>query len=489
MAKSKPVGLTLYVANNDEKPLYQQIYEQIRTLALSGNIEEGRRLPSIRALSSALGVSHTTVEQAYLQLSVEGIARNVPRSGYVIEKFDTEFLMEIPEAIEERFQEVEAIGHGRSQEAFYAENARGSKTRYDFTYANLPVNAFPIKIWRQLINDVLYTDEIPEMSRYMQSNKPSKLCIELARYVSRARGVQCAPEQIILQPGTDNALNTLFQLFDCQNHVVGIEEPGYATAIEAAQRNGFRVAPLPVTNGADTFLQAIDETKPKIIFATPSHQFPTGKVLSLDARIRLIKWAEQNNAYIIEDDSCNEYRYNSLPVPSLQSLDAHNRVIYLCNVSKVLSPSIRIAYFILPPKLLGRYLHLFNHTHPSTPWLVQESLARFFSEGHWDTQVRKMARSLHKRHDILLECLQREMGNNVDISGVFSGMHFYVDVHNGMSQTQLLNSARDHSAQVYGTTRMWLDKARAENAVMIGFSAIDPNDIPNGVLALKKAWF
>ncbi len=489
MAKSNPVDLTLYVTSDSGKPLYQQIYEQIRSLALSGSIEEGRKLPSIRTLSCALGVSHTTVEQAYLQLSVEGIARNVPRSGYVVEKFDTEFLQEIPDAVEERFREVAAIAHGRDQEAFYAENAKGRKVRYDFSYANLPRDAFPAKIWRQLINDVLYKDEIPEMSRYMQSNEPSGLCAEIARYVSRARGARCTAEQVVLQPGTDNALNTLFQLFDRRCHVVGIEEPGYATAIEAARRNGFRIAPLTVVHGADAFLRAIDEAKPKIIFATPSHQFPTGKVLSLDARIRLLKWAEQNNAYIIEDDSCNEYRYNSLPIPSLQSLDAHNRVIYLCNVSKVLSPSVRIAYFVLPPKLLRRYLMLFNHTHPSTPWLVQEALARFFSQGHWDAQVRRMARSLHKRHDVLLECLQLEMGDRVEVSGVFSGMHFYLNVRNGMSQEQLLDSARKHDAQVYGTSRMWQDKENAENAVMIGFSAISPEEIPGGVRALKDAWF
>ena len=115
------------------------------------------------------------------------------------------------------------------------------------------------------------------------------------------------------------------------------------------------MAPLPADQGTEAFLAALDEHKPRIVFTTPSRQFPMGKLLSLDARTRLLKWAEANDAYIIEDDSCNEFRYSTRPIPSLQSLDAYGRVVYLCNVSKVLSPSLRIAYIALPPALLERY--------------------------------------------------------------------------------------------------------------------------------------
>ncbi len=225
------------------------------------------------------------------------------------------------------------------------------------------------------------------------------------------------------------------------------------------------------------------------MFTTPSHQFPTGTLLPIDARTRLLRWAEANDAFIIEDDSCNEFRYATRPVPSLQSLDAYGRVVYLGNVSKVLSPSLRIAYLVMPPKLLGRYWALFNSAHPPVSWLDQEVLARFIEQEYWDAHVRKTAKGNHERHDELLRCLHTEMDDGIDISGTDTGMHLYVTVHNGMTQSELLASAQREDAKVYGTTRMWFSKPAPENNVMIGFSAIAFEDIAPGVAALRRAWF
>ena len=130
-------------------------------------------------------------------------------------------------------------------------------------------------------------------------------------------------------------------LFDREQHIVGIEEPGWATVREVSQRMDFKMVGIPVDQGSEAFMDALRAQKPKIVFTTPSHQFPTGAVMQLETRIELLKWACETNAYIVEDDSCNEYRYNTSPIPSLQSLDTHYRVVYLCNASKVLSPSMR----------------------------------------------------------------------------------------------------------------------------------------------------
>jgi len=485
MCARKRAEVLLRLDETSETPLYQQIYEQIRDAVMSGQVSAGDKLVSIRKLAVDLGVSHTTVEQAYLQLATEGIVANVPRSGYVVEQVDTDYFKLVRKA---DFEAVLALDQARSRKAFYAENRSGSEVRYDFSYANLQPDSFPVKLWRRLVDDVLYASTSPNMARYSYTDEVCALQNELASLLSRTRGVNCAPEQVILQAGTGEALGMILQLFNRDHDVLGMEDPGYATVHEVARRQGFAMTPLPSDQGVEAFLGALDECKPRIVFATPSHQFPTGMLLPLDARTRLLRWAEDNDAYIIEDDSCNEFRYATQPVPSLQSLDAYQRVIYLCNVSKVLSPSMRIAYVVLPPRLLERYWDLFNNTHPSVPWLEQEVLARFIANGYWDAHARKVSKGNRHRHDELLRCLNTEFGNAIEISGADTGMHLYVTVRNGMTEAELIESALRQGAMVYGTERMRFPSAPPSSSVIIGFSSIKFEDIGPGVAALKRAW-
>lgn len=485
MCARKQADMMLHIEDASKISLYQQIYEQIRDAIMAGNLVEGQKLTSIRRLSDNLGVSHTTVEQAYLQLAVEGYVENVPRSGYVVLHVDTDY-MALERAIDEAV--IRDAREARSHDAFFAENRSGAGAVYDFSYANLQPDSFPATTWRKLVSDVLYRNDSPELARYSHTDETGSLGMELASYLARTRGVHCFSDQVVVQAGTDGALATLLQLFDRERDVLGMEEPGYATVREVATRLGFGMAPIPSDQGIEALFAALDEHEPRIVFTTPSHQFPTGTLLPLEARTRLLKWAEEHDAFIIEDDSCNEYRYATRPVPSLQSLDAFDRVVYLNNVSKVLSPSLRIAYIVLPPKLLERYWDVFNYAHPPVSWLEQEVLARFIAQGHWDSQVRRMATSNHRNHDELLRCLKGAFGDSVRISGTDTGMHLYVTVLNGMTQDELIASALSEGVKVYGTKRMWFSKPAPENNVMIGFSAIPTQSISPGIAALRRAW-
>jgi len=485
MSARKKAELLLRLDESAQAPLYQQIYEQIRNAVTSGRLTQGDRLVSIRKLSADLGVSHTTVEQAYLQLATEGLVANVPRSGYVVEHVDADyFKLERPSGADD----VHDLAKARSREAFYAENRSGGEVRYDFSYANLQPDSFPVRTWRRLLDEVLYARTSPELARYAYTDEVRSLQVELSGLLSRTRGVDCAPEQIVVQSGTGESLTMIMQLFDRAADVIGMEDPGYATVGEVARRQGFTMVPLPVDDGSEAFLEAIERQHPKIVFCTPSHQFPTGTLLPLDTRTQLLRWAEENDAYIIEDDSCNEFRYATRPIPSLQSLDAFGRVIYLCNVSKVLSPSLRVSYAVLPPKLLGRYWNLFNFAHPSVSWLDQEVLARFIAQGYWDAHVRKTAKGYHRCHDELVRCLNATMGDMLEISGTGTGMHLYVTVRNGMDDRELVASALAEGAKVYDTTRMRFPGSAPSSSVMVGFSAIAFEDIEPGVAALARAW-
>lgn len=476
----------MLIISDDGAPIYEQICNQFRGAIASGGLAAGSRLPSIRKLQNDLGVSHTTVERAYLQLTTEGYIRNVPRSGYIVEDIDSDFLLM---ASQPRKEQVASIVGARNRDAFYAETARASGARYDFSYANLPPDSFPVREWRKLTGDVLYSSRIPALARYAYVDDVSPLSEQLASYLQRARGMSCDPAQIIPLPGTDGALATILQLFSEQRCLIGMEEPGYGTVREVAHRMGFELTALPTMHGADAFLEAVRSCGAGLVFCTPSHQFPTGMMLPIEARIELLKLAEENDFYIVEDDSCNEYRYDTSPVPALASLDPYGRVIYLGNVSKVLSPALRIAYVALPPELLKRYLALFNYAHPAISWLDQEVLARFMEQGYWDRHIRQMSTALKKRHDELLRCLESAFGETIELRGVQSGMHLFATVDNGMSQDELVSAALAEGANVYGTRRMWFSRPAPESHLMIGFSSINVEDIEPGVEALRRAWF
>ena len=470
---------------SSDEPLYLQIYNQVCEAIKTRKLREGDHLPSIRAFAEEHDVSHTTVEKAYSQLVTEGYVSNVPRSGYVVEHVDAEFLNELDSG---QSEELQKIIENRDTNAFYFENAVGKTARYDFSYANLQPCSFPVGTWRKLVNDVLYKECLPDFDNYVDVTQTRPINHEIARYLAQARGMICLPEQVVLRPGTDGAITTILELFDRESDVFGMEEPGYATVREVASRLGFKIVGLPSDQGSAAFIEAVRTHNPKIVFTTPSHQFPTGRMLPIEGRIELLQWAQENDAYIIEDDSCNEYRYGTHPVRSLHSLDRYDHVIYLCNFSKVLSPSLRIAYIVLPPHLLEAFFRSFNHTHPSTPILEQEVLARFMHEGYWAQQVRRMARGNKQRHDLLLECLRRDLGNMIEVAGKNSGMHFYVTVNNRMLQDELIDSAAAEDVAVYGTKRFWFSRPAPENKLMIGFSAIALDDIPEGVRRLARAW-
>lgn len=468
-------------------PLYQQVYEQMRDAITQGRLTEGDKLPSIRGLSKSLGISHITIEKAYLQLDVEGYVESVPRSGFVVRHVDIDYFKNIGP---DNAAEVNRISARRRAEGFMGEVRAGQEARYDFSYFNLQPGSFPLRTWSRLYNEALLSLGDTALVGYPVGSGPSSLQIELAKYLNRVRGLNCSPEQVLVFPGTETALSAFLSMFDPTCDVVGVEEPGYLTALDVAARGRFEVAPLTCGPGSsEQFLADLETSRSRVVFTTPSHQYPTGIIMPLDTRVRLIEWAHANGAFVIEDDSCYEYRYATRAIPSLQSLDTRNRVAYLCNFSKALSPALRIAYMVLPPELLDRYYDAHGTSYTDVPSCVQATLARFIANGHYDQHVRRMQTSNHARHDRLLKCLTNKMGDAIELSGVDSGMHFFMHVKNGMTQEELIASAREQGANVYATRNFWFAHPAPDDALMIGFSSIALDDIEPGVDALYQAWF
>lgn len=484
MRRARPSSIAVTIDHTSQVPLHEQIYLQIRNAVQSGVLHEGDRLPSVRLLTRELGVSHITVEQAYLELSIEGYVRAVPRSGYVVEHVDTAFFETEREDVRGHVRDAVATGMAAG---LVAEDRAGTAVRFDFSYVNLRPGSFPQRAWQKACQEVSLDPSGP-FERYDYHGHTGSLQREIARYLRQARGVVCEPEQVILEPGSQAAVSELFQLFDPSSQTVGVEEPGWQVARMTAERLGFRTIPLAVGEDGPRMAHNLRKARPDIAFLTPSHQFPTGVVLPLQSRIEVLEWTQERDAYVIEDDSCSEYRYDMRPVPSLQSLDTGLRTVYLGNFSKTLSPALRIAYLVLPPNLLERYLQTFPSGHPGVSAFDAEVLAQLLANGQYERHLRRMVADNRKCHDELLRCLTDRFGDMMDIRGKHSGMHLYVTVRNGMTTDELIASALAHDAKVYSTERFWFSRPAPEGIVMLGFSAMNLESVAPAVDALAQAW-
>ncbi|MBQ3106203.1 MAG: PLP-dependent aminotransferase family protein, partial [Eggerthellaceae bacterium] len=327
-------------------PLYEQIYLQIRDGIANGTYPPKSKLASIRELAEQLHCSRNTVEAAYRMLLQEGFVYSKPGSGVIVE-----------EHLPSGFRPVDVDS---AEDA--AAISESSAILYDFTYGNLENGTFPALLWKSITDDVLLSVDSAQANCYTDSAGEMELRREIARMVLAQRGVHCEPEQVIVQAGTQASLQNLLLLFDPQTDIIGMEEPGYDGVRSVFERSRFQLYSCPVDpNPNGKFVQACREGAPKLVYTTPSNQFPTGKVMPLEMRKTIIEWADEADAYLLEDDYCCEFLYSESPLPSLKSLDRHGRVIYMGTFSKSLSPALRINYLILPPAILERWQHVFSN--------------------------------------------------------------------------------------------------------------------------------
>lgn len=461
-------------------PLYQQLYDSAKQSIMDGGFQAGEQLPSIRYLMNELGVSRNTVTSAYRQLCAEGYVSARRCSGYTVNDLTIDILQDSAS-----FNELPS----NQQTTVLPENPRRS-WKYDFYYGNLLQGSFPADDWRRIINGILYAPVAAEMTSYGNNHGERGLREEIARYLYRSRGVHCVPEQIVLTSGTQQSIAQILSLFDPAQHVFGMENPGYDGARLVVEHAGFTVCPLRTSCGADAFLEDVASSSAKLIYTTPSHQMPIGTMMNIQTRTKLLELAAESNIFILEDDYDSEFRFGTRPIPSLQSIDCWERVIYMGTFSKILSPALRLSYIVLPPKLLGAYKKKFSHCFCTVPWLEQETLRQFMAEGLWDRHVRSIVRSVRARHMHLISCIKHEMGEHVEIIGGCAGLHLLLKVSNGMTQEELAEAAARRDVNICSTRQYWMDPSKSpDDTVLLGYSSASISVIEEGIAQLVKAWF
>lgn len=466
--------ITLNRQSNE--PLYMQLYIQIKNEILNGTIKEGQVLSGSRGLACILGISRNTVDGAYSQLTAEGYVTPKRGVGYIV--------MKVPElpAHQERPKQNRILPPAVHEKA-------APSVLYDLTNSSQTSDLFPKRLWKRCTLECLdMLENEAKISAYQDKQGESYLRKNLLAYLERIRGVHCDESQIIITSGIQQSLDYICKLLSSGRQTVLMEEPGYNKAAAVFHNNDMDIQTIPVDDNGIIVSRLPPRTNACAVYSTPSHQFPTGATLSVSRRYELLEWAHQNNTFIIEDDFDSELRYYSKPIPSLQSIDRNDCVIYIGTFSKALSPSIRMGYMILPPLLLRFYLEKFELYNSTVPLLNQYVVARLIETGQYDRHVRRLNHIFRRRLERFLAELE-DAKSRIEISSNGTGQYFLLKFSQQADQHTLIEKALEHGVKVYSTMQFWQDKAACPpNTLFLGFSKIPLEDIPDCVKRLKAAW-
>jgi GntR family transcriptional regulator / MocR family aminotransferase len=465
-----------------DAPLHRQIYDQWRQGILTGRFRRAERVPSTRELCTALEVSRSTVTQAYDQLIAEGYLESTRGAGtFVCRELPDELLRPNHKQVH-RSEAVPPIRLSRF----------GSGLNDDFAYPPTPpgfirfaqwrpdLTLFPISIWRKLVMRRLRTASSELFDYSDESSGYGALRDEIAAYVARSRAVRCTPEQVIIVSGSAQGIDLCARLLLDAGDEVAMENPGYPGAQRIFAGYGAQLRPARIDDGG-IVIQDLGK-KARLVYVTPSHQFPTGVAMSLTRRLELIEWSRRHNAVLIEDDYDSEYRYSGPPLPALQGLAPEGAVIYIGTFSKVMFPSLRLGYVIAPLSLVPQLRRAKWLADRHTPVPDQAALADFIAEGHLERHIRRMRRVYGERRQALVESLDRHFGDRVQIHGESTGMHVLVQFHG----EKIAEKAAAAKVQIFSSAGCYL-REPPPGEFILGFSSISERSIREGVRRLAEA--
>ncbi len=458
--------LTILLENDKKRPLYEQIYEDIRAKVRAGDIPSGERLPSARALAGHLQVSRSTVDLAYARLQDEGYIEPVPCKGFFV--CDVETLYELP------VDETATVDEDEPQ---------GEVWRYDFSVNGIDEQGFPFAVWNRLTKTALLDTE-QHMFVQGQPRGEAGLREALREYLHYARGVECSAAQIVIGAGNDYLLFLLSVMLG-HAHRIAMEDPTYLSARRCFETLGYPVCSVGLDE-AGMRVDELAESGADIAYVMPSHQFPTGTVMSMERRTALLRWArEKEGRLLIEDDYDSEFRYSGHPLPSLQGYDGGQQVIYLGTFSKSVAPSIRISYMVLPKPLLEIYRDRAECFATTVSRIDQRVLEQFIRQGYFERHLNRMRNLYRQKHDALVAAVKKRPAE-FDIEGEHAGLHILLRPLQGQSVEQCVQRARASGIRVYQMVDYCMGKMAGQdkNRLLLGYASIPLQEIPDAVDAL-----
>ena len=463
-------------------PLHAQLTRALKGAMFAGRVGHGARLPPTRLLARDLGVSRNTVLAAYEQLRAEGFLDGRVGSGsYVTPPLQA-------------MRQVNAQPTWIEPQSAYARRLRTIHDHGKVPGARSPMARYAFQYGAPLTNPALSTAWARELSHaaaYARPGYPMTQGVPALReavcdYLARRRGIQTKPADVLIVNGTQQALSLTSRILFDEGAEVAIEEPQYFAAREVLQSNGAQLCPIPVDeNGLVT--DALPARTPKLICVTPSHQFPSGAVMSLSRRLSLLDYAERRGSWIFEDDYDGEFRYGSKPIAALRSLDEHDRVIYVGSFSKALFPALRMGYLIMPAPLRNDFIAAKWMEDFGSAAIEQAALANFIQDGGFERHLRRSAKTLEERRSALLEGLRACSKGRLAIADSRAGMHIVVWL-TGRSRAEgeaLIAHAVGHGLGLHPIAPYYLappDRA----GLLMGFASLSVLEIEEAVQVFAR---
>ncbi len=459
----------------DSNFLYQQIYERIKENILEGKIKANEKLPSKRMLADQLDVSINSVSYAYGQLLAEGYIFSIERKGYFVEniaKFIEQgdfFKNKLPSDLKEKW--IDKNGW------------------LSLSHMTSDISIFPFKEWLKCEQKAIQYHK-RELSEITHPQGPYIVRETICRMIALSRGVICEPEQIVISAGTQLLVHQLMGM-QKKNTIFAMENPGYARIKHLVMNMQFEVLPISLDDQGIN-MKEIESSKSNFVYVTPSHQFPTGKIMQISRRIELLNWAAQSDdRYIVEDDYDSEFKYETDSIPSLQSLDRNLRVIYMGTFSKTMLPGLRISYMVLPPDLLREYHRHYPDFMQNANSTMLFTLHYFIESGEYARHVKRMNHHYETKRRILIKELQMKFQEKIHIADVPAGLHFLAHFQTDKNYQEIEERASQRKLEIYTMRRFMLKKDDTEKNqidLVIGFANIKEDKIPEAVDRLYQVF-
>lgn len=458
------------------EPLQQQIYAGIRGSILQGVLRPGLRLPSSRALAADLGVSRTTVIAALDQLLSEGYLAARRGSGTFVATELPDDLPSMPPATMSpgTHPPFSQRGDALASIPVAAQRILGTPPR-PFRIGVPAVDLFPVRLWSQLVHRRLSALS-PVHLDYGEAVGHRDLRAAIAEHVRIARGTRCSASEVVVVAGAQHALNMVCRLLLDPGDHVWLEEPGYPGARAAFVTAGASIHSVPVgAEGLDVGEAVRRFPEARMVYVTPSHQFPLGVPMSLPRRLALLKWAHASSTWVLEDDYDSEFRYGERAIPCLHGLDTDGRVIYIGSFSKTLFPSLRLGFLILPSDLQAKVLAVRRSSELHPPYLEQVVLADFIGEGHFGRHLRRMQSVYRERMEAVVDAAARLCGGALRVRPARTGLHLVADLE-AADAGYVFEAATGAGVEVMPLAYYYLGATTPPNGLVLGFGAVRPDD-------------
>jgi GntR family transcriptional regulator / MocR family aminotransferase len=466
----------------DSEPLSRQVYLWIRNAIVERALRPGESLPSTRELAEENSISRTVVVQAYDQLTAEGYISGRRGSGTYV----SGHLHPAASPAPQRAAPVRLSQFGAAVTAIVRRGLSpirdSPNLRYDFAYGKCSLDEFPLAAWRRIL--LRRSRSAPLRSfDYGAAAGNTALREAITDHLRRSRAIHCDVSQVMIVNGSQQALDLTIRLLLNPGDPVAVEDPQYHGMRQVLLAARLRVRPVPVDHEGIDLSQMPRHAR--LAMVTPSHQFPTGAVLSLQRRLALLAWARRANAVIVEDDYDGEFRYEGEPLEPLQSLDRDGRVLYVGTFSRTMFPALRIGYVVAPRPLVDAFLAAKWLADRHTAVLEQETLAEFIASGAYERHLRRARRANTTRRAALLSAIERHLGDRVTVSGSRSGTHIVLWPRTKVSEAATIARAAAAGVGINGIAGYYL-RQPSQPGFLLGYANLTVTQINEGIRRLGE---